>query len=275
MILVDAYWMMHKYRNLLDYLTNSDGEPTGMEYGVLRTCEALDRDLKGDVVLCWESSSFRYDVFEGYKANRGLKTPLDSNRVKKFKAFCKQVYHNAEYQGLEADDVIACITAERSKAGKKTIIFSNDKDMLQLIDEHTVLLKAFREKKYPWNVETVEKQMNGLSPSDMVTFQGWVGDRVDNIPGSGLPQPKIASAILWQKETGRAFKQWPGWTTRELKKMMVFKPRFDLVTLVRDKHIEIQEPLWQKEQIEAWLVHMNICSLKICAKVGMFMDEEF
>ena len=266
MILVDAYWLLHKCRHSLDFLKTSKGVLTGMEYGFLKSCEALERDLKDKAVLCWESRSFRYDLYSNYKAGRESK--LDPSRVSMFKDFCKQVYRNAEHEGLEADDVIASLCGK-----EQTIIYSNDKDLLQLIDKQTVQLKSFQDKKFPWDEDTVQLKMFGLYPAELPYFFAWIGDGVDNIPGSGIRQSRIASAIVWARQ-GRRIRDWPVWNANELRILDSWEPRLDLFVLRRE-NVEIQEPIWDQAVIEKWLVKMEIASLKLCGRVGMFKESEF
>jgi len=265
MILVDAFWLLHKCRHSLDFLKTSRGIPTGMEYGFLKSCEALERDFKDKVILCWESRSFRYDLYPEYKSGRVSK--LDMDRVKEFKNFCKQVFRNAEHEGMEADDIIASLCGK-----EKTIIYANDKDLLQLIDEQTVVVKSFYDKKYPWDLETVQVRMYGLVPSELPLYQAWIGDPVDSIPGSGLRKSRIASAIIWSRDA--TFQSWPLWNAKELLILEIFVPRTDLTTLRRGD-VQIEEAIWNKTIIEEWLVKMEIASLKMCGKIGMFKMEEF
>lgn len=237
-----------------------------MEYGFLKSCEALERDLKDKVVLCWESRSFRYDICPEYKVNRTSK--LDMDRVKEFKSFCKQVFRNAEYEGMEADDVIASLCGR-----EHTSIYANDKDLLQLIDEQTVVIKSFYDKKYPWDLETVQIRMHGLLPSELPLYQAWIGDPVDNIKGSGLRKSRVASAIIGMRK-GLAMRDWPLWNAKELSILDSWNPRLDLTTLRRGD-VQIEEAIWDKITVENWLVKMEIASLKMCGKIGMYKMEEF
>jgi 5'-3' exonuclease len=266
MILVDAFWLLHKSRHTLDFLKNTKGRKTGMEYGFLKQCEGLEQEF-GDLVLCWEGKSFRKKLYPPYKANR--KESIDKGRVAEFKEFCKQVYKWAEHPELEADDVMASLCGNG-----KTIIYSNDKDMLQCIDATTFVLKSYKEKKFPWDADEVEHKYFGLTPPELPIFFSWVGDAVDNIPGSGIRRSRIASAIVWARGGKRRMRDWPVWNANELDILDTFTPRLDLIKL-RIEKVDIVDPIWDKSAIEDWLVMMEICSLKICGQVGMFrMDKE-
>jgi hypothetical protein len=52
MILVDGMMLVRRCEAKMDFLTNSDGLPTGMEFGFLRTLESIQKklgDQKGKV----------------------------------------------------------------------------------------------------------------------------------------------------------------------------------------------------------------------------------
>lgn len=267
MILVDSYWLLHKCKYKLDFLKTTKGVPTGMEYGFLKSCEALEREFKDRVVLCWEGRSFRYSLFPGYKAGRDSK--IEPERIAKFKKFVHNIHACAEHPELEADDVIASLCGR-----EKTLIYSNDKDLLQLIDDQTTVLKSFQEKYFPWDAREVERKMFGLLPSELPLFFAWIGDSVDSIPGSGLFQSKVASAIIWSRDGHKVFRGWPLWTGKDLRIIDSWNPRLDLLNL-RKENVEIKEKLWNTKEMEKWFISMEICSLKVCGKIGMFQTGEF
>ncbi len=130
-----------------------------------------------------EGPTFRDQAFEAYKANRTETPPdlleqipwirrtLDALRIPVL-----------EYRGFEADDVIGTLARRAENSGVDVVIVSSDKDMLQLVDDHTSMLNPMKDDTWYDAAET-EKFM-GVKPGQVVDLLALKGDAVDNIPGA-------------------------------------------------------------------------------------------
>src|SRR5579863_9100246 len=130
-----------------------------------------------------EGPTFRDQAFEAYKANR-TETPPDLLEQipwirKTLDALRIPVL---EYPGFEADDVIGTLSRRAENSGVDVVIVSSDKDMLQLVDDHTSMLNPMKDDTWYDAAET-EKFM-GVKPSQVADLLALKGDSVDNIPGA-------------------------------------------------------------------------------------------
>ena len=92
---------------------------------------------------------------------------------------------NASVSIVELVNYVPAVSADEEKGKKKgfeVIIVTNDKDALQLVDEHIKVLNPHtsEDKLYGMN-EAKEKY--GIDPSNMVELMALMGDSTDNIPG--------------------------------------------------------------------------------------------
>src|SRR6202451_968644 len=130
-----------------------------------------------------QGPTFRAAAFQAYKANRTEPPPdlldqipwirktLDAMRIPVL-----------EYPGFEADDVIGTLARRAEGGGVDVVIVSSDKDMLQLVDDHTSMLNPMKDDMWYDAAET-EKFM-GVKPSQVADLFALKGDAIDNIPGA-------------------------------------------------------------------------------------------
>lgn len=282
MILVDAFWLLYKANYGLPDLCNRKGRKTNMEYGFLKSLEALRRYFKDDLILCWEGKdNFRYKIDSEYKANRRLKRSRDvhkyltKSRVDDFQNFLFMIAENAYDPELEGDDVIASL-CEKYAQKEKVIIYSNDKDLLQLIrgkpfPVHQV--RVFENRKMPWTAWRIAEKYHGLRPKQLAVYFSFIGDKIDNIPGAGVQAGKIASAIKEgiKPEDFPEYELFSCMAIRKLERHLEsgrFQKNLELITL-RIKNIEVKKRNWNEKKITWWLEEMDILSLKLCKEVGI------
>ena len=100
--------------------------------------------------------------------------------------------------GLEADDLIAAVTARALGEGWRVVIVSADKDLMQLVrddDDRVVLWDSMRDRVYgPREV----REKLGVAPSHVRDFLALTGDTSDNVPGVPGVGPKTATDLLGQ-----------------------------------------------------------------------------
>src|SRR5689334_14129604 len=110
-----------------------------------------------------QGPTFRDQAFEAYKANRTEMPPDLFEQIpwirKTLDAMCIPIL---EYDGFEADDVIGTLACRAQAQGLEVVIVSSDKDMLQLVDDHTSMLNPMKDDMWYDAAET-EKFM-GVKP---------------------------------------------------------------------------------------------------------------
>ena len=94
-------------------------------------------------------------------------------------------YRNLEFEGWEADDVIATLATRADEAGIKTTVVSTDRDAFQLVSENVTLMMTPRgvSDVHVYTPERVEARY-GVRPDQVPDFIGLKGDTSDNIPAS-------------------------------------------------------------------------------------------
>jgi DNA polymerase-1 len=99
--------------------------------------------------------------------------------------------------GFEADDILASLATQAAAKGWSTRIFSNDKDLAQVVSESILQCPPPRRDQPAQAMGPVEIEAKfGVRPELMVAWQALVGDSSDNIPGIPGVGPKRATTLL-------------------------------------------------------------------------------
>src|ERR671935_376849 len=108
-------------------------------------------------------------------------------------------YRNLEFEGWEADDVIATLATRADDAGIKTAVVSTDRDAFQLVSENVSLIMTPRgvSDVHVYTPERVEARY-GIRPDQIPDFIGLKGDSSDNIPGIPGIGDKTAGQLVAQ-----------------------------------------------------------------------------
>src|ERR671931_1248126 len=108
-------------------------------------------------------------------------------------------YRNLEFEGWEADDVIATLAARADESGVKTCVVSTDRDAFQLVSENVCLMMTPRgvADVQVYTPERVELRY-GIKPDQIPDFIGLKGDSSDNIPGIPGIGDKTAGQLIAQ-----------------------------------------------------------------------------
>lgn len=179
---------------------DDNGNHIGGMSGFLKSVGSVVRDFKPSrVVIVFDGkggSQRRRKIFPEYKANR--KPPTRLNRQYDMTTE-QQETENMKYQlvtlismleclpvtiftldNIEADDVIAYASELITAQGGDSIIYSTDKDFLQMITENVKVYNPIKKKTFDINtvIETY-----GVHPDNFVTYRALLGDTSDNIDG--------------------------------------------------------------------------------------------
>src|SRR3989338_9054586 len=141
--LIDATAFCYRAFYALTGLTTSFGQPTNAIYGFLNMLNKILKSEKPDyLAVCFDVSreTFRTKKFAEYKIQRPPMPDGLSSQIPLIKqiiaAYGIGIF---EKEGFEADDIIATITKRAKAKGVPVVIVSSDKDILQLVDNDTVV----------------------------------------------------------------------------------------------------------------------------------------
>ena len=181
-------------------LTNPNGDNISALFGFFRNLHHVFQHYKpGCLVAAMDSKTktFRHDFYPEYKATRN-KTPEDLHA--QIPWICDILTALGvpvlQCDGYEADDIIATVARKCEESGRTCRILSGDKDLMQLVDESTQIMKP--EAGSTWKVtgiEGVEAEW-GVKPAQLLDLLSLYGDTADNIPGVKGVGVKTASKLL-------------------------------------------------------------------------------
>jgi DNA polymerase-1 len=191
---------------LPEELATSDGQPTNALLGFTNMLFKLLADYRPKgVAVAWDSRpSDRVAAAEAaglvYKEGRRPMPGLLAEQFPHFRPIVEAFgYRNLEFEGWEADDVIATLATEADEAGVKTCVVSTDRDAFQLCSENICLMMTPRgvADVHVYTPERVELRY-GVRPDQVPDFIGLKGDTSDNIPGVPGIGDKTAGQLVAQ-----------------------------------------------------------------------------
>jgi DNA polymerase-1 len=172
---------------LPEELATSDGHPTNALLGFTNMLFKLLADYHPKAVaVAWDTRPVhRAAIAEDYKEGRKPMPDLLREQFPHFRPIVEAFgYRNLEFEGWEADDVIATLATRADEAGLKTAVVSTDRDAFQLVSDNVSLIMTPRgvSDVHVYTPERVEARY-GIRPDQIPDFIGLKGDTSDNIPG--------------------------------------------------------------------------------------------
>ena len=232
-------------------LSNKEGMPTGAMYVFSRMLMRLHDDLRPErmvVVFDAGRKSFRTELYPEYKAHR---PPTPEDLVVQMPYFRRLVeamrWPVLSIAGVEADDVIATLVTKAKARKWDAVVYSADKDLMQLVGDGVTQIDSLRQRTYsPAEVE----EKFGVPPAHVADFLALVGDTSDNVPGlSGVGEKTAANLI---KQYG---------SVEDLIKANPVVPR-----------IKIKQPFGDPEQIARVRLSRQLVELKRDVELGVEID---
>ena len=187
---------------LPEELATSDGMPTNALLGFANMLFKLLSDYRPrGVAVAWDTRpTHRVEISEAYKEGRRPMPDLLREQFPYFRPIVEAFgYQNLEFEGWEADDVIATLATRADEAGVKTCVVSTDRDAFQLCSENVCLMMTPRgvSDVHVYTPERVELRY-GVRPDQVPDFIGLKGDTSDNIPGIPGIGDKTAGQLIAQ-----------------------------------------------------------------------------
>ena len=191
---------------LPEELVTTDGQPTNALLGFTNMLFKLLADYRPKgVAVAWDSRPVhRAAVAEAadvvYKEGRRPMPDLLREQFPHFRPIVEAFgYRNLEFEGWEADDVIATLATQADAEGIKTCVVSTDRDAFQLCTANVCLMMTPRGVS-DVNVYTPDRVFAryGVTPEQIPDFIGLKGDTSDNIPGVPGIGDKTAGQLIAQ-----------------------------------------------------------------------------
>jgi DNA polymerase I len=203
LFLVDA--MAHVYRAFfapMNRMNAPSGVPTKVPFLFNNILRRLLKDYQPDyvgIVFDTRQPTFRDKLFEKYKATRQPMPDELSLQLPYVRRLCEAMrLPILELDGYEADDIIGCLAQKAAKQNLDVLLITNDKDMMQLVDENVrVLRTGSGGAKSDVIVDAARvKEILGVPPERVVDVMSLMGDTIDNIPGAKGIGEKGATALI-------------------------------------------------------------------------------
>src|SRR6266540_895677 len=201
LFLVDGNNLAYRaFYALPEELATSEGFSTNALLGFTNMLFKLLTDYRPKgVAVAWDTRPVhRTEISEGYKADRRPMPDLLREQFPYFRPIVEAFgYRNLEFEGWEADDVIATLAARADAAGIRTCVVSTDRDAFQLVTGNVCLMMTPRGVA-DVNIYTPERveARRGITADKVPDFIGLKGDPSDNIEGVPGIGDKTASQLI-------------------------------------------------------------------------------
>ena len=185
---------MHRAYFTKTDLTTSYGRKVTGVYNFLNMIFSYIKKYKAsDIIVCWDSPSWRKDVDEDYKASRIKKDEnyIDQIRVVRAGLIALRL-PDVRLEGYEADDLLAHYV--KTFEGD-CIIVSDDHDFEQLLSEEGRVVRIIKKGKDLYTTVDAEDKY-GVSVENLPYLWAIMGDSADEIKGIPKVGVKRASKLL-------------------------------------------------------------------------------
>ena len=201
LFLVDGNNLAYRaYFALPEELVTSEGFPTNALLGFTNMLVKLLTDYRPKgVAVAWDTKPVHRTAISGdYKADRRPMPDLLREQFPHFRPIVEAFgYRNLEFEGWEADDVIATLATRADAAGIATCVVSTDRDAFQLVSENVCLMMTPRgvADVHVYVPAQVEARL-GVPPEKVPDLIGLKGDTSDSIPGIPGIGDKTAAQLM-------------------------------------------------------------------------------
>lgn len=202
-ILLDGKNALYRFGWAYKDLSTEDGTPTGVLYGFAVALLQLKREFEdAKFVVAWDGpgKGWRHRLFPEYKSNRGGERPAAVQRIHEQSWMLASVCAVLgiplySVPKVEADDLLCDMALGCLAHGWQPIIYSGDRDFVQLMPQGVWLIRKGVE------LETKRSVMDvfGVPPEKVLALRVLCGDKSDAIPNV-LPRLGPATAKKYLDE---------------------------------------------------------------------------
>jgi DNA polymerase-1 len=172
------------------------GAIVGFTNSLLRLYEA---EKPRAVLVGWDTldaPTYRHEALEAYQSGREFDEEL-VEQLDVLPGFVSALgFASAKGAGYEADDFVASAVAREERLGGTAVVVSGDRDMFQLVSDHTTLLQPVRGGEMARIGPREVKDRYGVGPEQVPDFIALRGDASDRIPGASGVGAVTAAGIL-------------------------------------------------------------------------------
>lgn len=204
LVIIDGHHLMYRaYWAIPRNMVTKKGEQVNAVFGVASMLlNILKTEQPDSIVVCFDAGeeTFRHSEYADYKAGRA-ETPDDFYvQIPRIRELIDAFgFASVEDRGFEADD-FACAYAKVSAGdGARVTIISGDRDLLQIVTDRVRVAVPHKGYQMPEYLGPKEVEAKfGVTPAQVASYKGLVGDSSDNLKGVMGIGPKAASALLSQ-----------------------------------------------------------------------------
>lgn len=195
-VLDGSYYIFRAFHAIRD-MSNSRGLPTNGLFAFTNMLLNVIRDQRPDLLAVAfdpPGGSFREELDPEYKANRDEMPEDLVPQMPYFREIVRALQIPIlEVPGFEADDVIGTLVRRGEREGIRVVILSGDKDLYQLLDEHTEMVDSMRDRRVTLPDVLARFQVPPERVPDVLAL---AGDTSDNIPGCPGVGEKTAGKLI-------------------------------------------------------------------------------
>jgi DNA polymerase-1 len=207
--IIDGHSLLYRGFYATRPLTTSDGRPTNAVYAFTNMLLALLEQVQPDalvVVFDAPAPTFRHEAFTEYKAHRRETPEAFRPQVEMTRRLLEAMgIPTLSEEGFEADDLVGALARYAVEHGYDALIFTGDRDQLQLINEHVRVCAPQRgvSELQIFDADAV-LQKYGLTPAQIVDFKALAGRPVGQYPRRARrrrkkpPSSSCSSSVVWR-----------------------------------------------------------------------------
>jgi len=229
-LLVDGTWNLKRNYYKRRELIGANRKLCGGTYGFLDSLKSvINKTLPDRVIVCWDgfhAGKLRYNIYKPYKANRQKNWENETKIIstdgigneddaEKFQLLSQKIdiqtyldelfVRQIEEDYIEADDLIASYILGSTDQNEQIIIYSRDKDFLQLISNKVSIIT-------PDSVDMITihnfKDKKGYPVDNALLFKCFEGDDSDEIEGvKGITENTLMKYFPDSKEEKYSYKR--------------------------------------------------------------------
>lgn len=202
--IIDGYSVIYRsyFAFISSPLKDINGKNCSAYHGFFNTLFSLLNNYDIDyfaVAMDEKGPTFRHDMYPEYKATRD-KTPDDLHaQIPDIRQTLEKMGITVLSQcGYEADDIIASIAKKAEREGIETVMFTGDKDLCQLVNDHIYALRPAKKGEHGYVLMDKDrvKTEYGVYPDLILDYLTMLGDAADNVPGIKGIGEKSAEKLL-------------------------------------------------------------------------------
>lgn len=205
-LIVDGHGLAFRAFYAVPPLSAPDGTPTNAITGFMNMLARVEEDLapgRCAVVFDAPGPTFRHEAFPQYKEQRRPTPEEFKPQVPLLRELLGLMgYPVLSVEGVEADDVIASLARLAVGAGRRAVILSSDKDLLQVLGDGVTMMRPMKgiTTLAEYDAAAFERE-HGFPPESVPDYLALLGDAADNVPGVPGVGEKTALQLIGQWRT--------------------------------------------------------------------------